>query len=263
MTRTTEQFAISTYPSSGEFLEETKRLEELFGSTPIPSKELLDQFALYASPASLRRFLHFDRLYRKILDIPGVILLFGVRWGRDLATLQLLQQIYEPMNYTRRFIGFDTFAGFPSVAPQDGADRVIRPGAYAVSEAYEEHLSAILATKQRLGTFAHISRFELHKGDAVERLRAYLGEHPETIVSLAYFDLDLYEPTKACAELLMPYFTPGTIVGFDEFMHPIAPGETVAAREAFGERAAFRRIPNVGPGHGAYMVFGGDSRKKA
>jgi len=75
-------------------------------------------------------------LYRRALDVHGVVMEFGVRWGSNLALFQSLRGIYEPYNYTRKIIGFDTFAGFPSVSEQDGDDAVIAPGAYGVSEGY-------------------------------------------------------------------------------------------------------------------------------
>jgi hypothetical protein len=37
--------------------------------------------------------------------------------------------------------------------------------------------------------------------------------------ALAYFDLDLYEPTRAVLEQIRPYLTKGSIVAFDEFAH--------------------------------------------
>jgi hypothetical protein len=248
-------FGLSTYPSSGDVLDLNKELEALLGESPIPDKELVEQFALYATTASLRRFLYLDKLYQQILHLPGTVMLFGVRWGRDLATFQALAQIYEPMNYTRRVVGFDTFSGFPSVHALDGSDAAIRPGSYGVTDSFEEHLSKVLAVKRKLGTYAHVDRAELRKGDAPGQLKAYLAERPETVVAFAYFDFDLYEPTKDCATLLAPFLTRGSIVAFDEFIHPVHPGETVAAREVFGSRAAFRRIPNTGPGHSGYFVF--------
>ena len=110
------------------------------------------------------------------------------------------------MNHTRRVLGFDTFTGFPSVTPLDGSTAVTQAGAYSVTVAYEEHLAEVLAVKMRLGSYAHLERFEPLKGDAPEQLTQYLKKHSETMVSLAYFDLDLYEPTRACAEMLVPYF---------------------------------------------------------
>jgi hypothetical protein len=253
----TQNFITSTYPASSDYLNELARLSDLYRSSPIPSDEFIDQFALYATPASLRRFIHFDRLYQKILDLPGLIMIFGVRWGRDLSTLHGLQQIYEPMNHTRRILGFDTFTGFPSVTALDGSAAVIQPGAYSVTDAYEEHLAEVLAVKMRLGSYAHIERFDILKGDATEQLTQYLEKHPETAVSMAYFDLDLYEPTRSCAEMLVPYFASGAVIAFDEFIHPVCPGETVAARQVFGNHARFRRVPVVGPSHSSYLIFDG------
>jgi hypothetical protein len=253
------QFIRSTYPSSSEYLNQLSRLRDLYQNSPIPSEEFIDQFALYATPASLRRFIHFDRLYQKILELPGIIMVFGVRWGRDLSVLHGLQQIHEPMNHTRRMLGFDTFTGFPSVSSLDGNTLVTQASAYGVTDSYEKHLAQVLNVKMRLGSYAHVDRFELFKGDATEQLTKYLAKHPETVVSFAYFDLDLYEPTKACAKILLPYLASGAVIAFDEFTHPVFPGETVAARQIFGNHARFRRVPGVGPGHSSYLIFEGSS----
>lgn len=72
------------------------------------------------------------------------------------------------------------------------------------------------------------------KGNAIIQLENYLESNPHTIVSLAYFDFDLYEPTKKCLELIMDYVTKGTVIGFDELNRPDFPGETVALREVLG-----------------------------
>jgi hypothetical protein len=69
---------------------------------------------------------------------------FGVRWGQNLALMHALRGIYEPFNYNRKIIGFDTFGGFPSVDAKDG-ERV-KAGDYGVTENYQEYLTQILAT---------------------------------------------------------------------------------------------------------------------
>jgi hypothetical protein len=69
-----------------------------------------------------------------------------------------------------------------------------------------------------------------------------LKENPQTIISLAYFDFDLYEPTKYCLEAILPHVTKGTVIGFDEVNDKTTPGETVAVREVFGlDRYAIKR----------------------
>lgn len=246
---------IDRYPSADHVRQSAARVRDLYSSSPVPESEMIDQLVLYTSNTALRRFMHFDRLYQKILDVQGVIMQFGVRWGRDIVSLQALRSIYEPMNYTRRIIGFDTFAGFPEVSAVDGNSEIMQPGGYAVTNNYEDHLTKLLDEREAIGPYSHLRRTELHKGDAPEQLAAYLDKHPETIISFAYFDMDIYEPTRSCAEIIRPYLCRGAVIAFDELMHPSAPGETKAVREVFGNNIAFRRIPLVGPGHPGYFIF--------
>ena len=104
---------------------------ELFRSNPLPDDELLWNLGLWTNRQAMARTLWMTDLYRRALDVHGVVMEFGVRWGRNLALFQSLRGIYEPYNYTRKIVGFDTFSGFPSVSEQDGDDAVIEPGAYA------------------------------------------------------------------------------------------------------------------------------------
>jgi hypothetical protein len=89
----------------------------------------------------------------------------------------------------------------------------------------------------------HIKRYEVIKGDATRTLKEYLAKHTETMVSLAYFDMDLYEPTKKCLELLKPYLNKGSVLGFDELCDETFPGETIAFREVFGDKYRVNRLP--------------------
>ncbi|MFC7668497.1 hypothetical protein ACFQT0_14780 [Hymenobacter humi] len=88
----------------------------------------------------------------------GVAMEFGVRWGQNLALMHALRGIYEPFNYNRKIIGFDTFGGFPSVDPKDG-DRV-KEGDYGVTENYQEYLTQILALHEADSPIPHKRKFE-------------------------------------------------------------------------------------------------------
>jgi hypothetical protein len=61
-----------------------------------------------------------------------------------------------------------------------------------------------------------------------------LQEHPETIISFAWFDMTLYKPTMECLEIIQPFLTRGSVLGFDELNDAEFPGETVALREVLG-----------------------------
>ena len=83
------------------------------------------------------------------------------------------------------------------------------------------------------------------QGDATLTLPAYLSDHPETVIALAYFDFDLYKPTRDCLQAIEPYLTKGSVLAFDELNTPEFPGESIALREVLGlSRYAIRRDPS-------------------
>lgn len=211
-----------------------QKLVQLYHANPIPDNEKLNNTGLFLKRQDLTKKLFMNDLYQKFLPVHGVIMEFGVRWGQNLVTLNNLRGIYEPYNHSRRIIGFDTFAGFPSVDKKDGEHSVIQKGAFSVTENYEDYLQNILDYHESECPLSHIKKNKLVKGDAVAELEKYLKEHPETVIAFAYFDFDIYEPTKKCLELIKPYVTKGTVIGFDELNDPQFPGETVALREVFG-----------------------------
>lgn len=211
-------------------------------TTPIPDQELLMNLGLYLSRQSLSRILYMHELYQKILNVHGVIMEFGVRWGQNMSLFQSFRGIYEPFNYNRKIIGFDTFEGFPNVDSKDGSK--VASGDYGVGDNYVEYLENILNFHEQESPISHMKKFELVKGDAVETLDAYLEKHPETVIAMAYFDFDLYKPTKECLEKIQDRLTKGSIVAFDELNCPDFPGETLALKEVWGlSRYALKRTP--------------------
>jgi hypothetical protein len=237
-----------------DFAAAEARLGELLRGAPIPASEIAENSGLFVSPRTMKRQFFFDEIYKHALPVHGVAMQFGVRWGRDLATLHALRTIYEPYNASRVILGFDTFDGFPSVDARDGKAEVSRIGSLNVGEKYEEFLGDVFAQRQVVDPLPQVPRFELHKGDAPEKLAQYLEAHPETVVALAHFDMDLYEPTRKCLQLLRPYLTKGSVLAFDELLSFVFPGETVAVREVFGlDKIRLRRSP-LYSGHGSYFI---------
>lgn len=217
-------------PSAKE--NETRaELSQMFEKRPIPPTQILENLELYLRPQRISEILLLQQLYLKILNVHGIVVEFGVRWGRHLSVFSALRAIYEPYNFYRKIVGFDTFTGFLDAAPEDGNSDRVYVGAMSVSESYEVYLAKVLALHEAEAPLSHIRRTELVKGDAPVELARYLERHPETIIALAYFDMDLYQPTKGCLELIQPYLTKGSILAFDELLHPEFPGETLALKE--------------------------------
>jgi hypothetical protein len=224
---------IKTLASATE-KENRQAFLELYKNCPIAENELLANTGLFQKRQDFTKQLFFHEVYQQILDVHGVIMEFGTRWGQNLVTLHNLRSIMEPFNYSRKIIGFDTFAGFESINKKDGSHEIIKEGAFSVSEGYEAYLEKILAYHETESPLSHIQKNYIVKGNAIDRLDEYLQQHPETIIAFAYFDFDIYEPTYECLKMIRPYLTQGSVIGFDELNDSQFPGETVAVREALG-----------------------------
>ena len=219
---------------SKEELDIRNNFLQLFKKNPIPSDQILTNLGLFLNSKNLSRLLFFDHLYKLNLDVQGVIMEFGTRWGQNLSILSALRRIYEPFNRHRKIIGFDTFKGFPSIHSKDGKSSLMKKGQLDMTRNYEIYLEKIMKSQEDDNPLSHIKKFEICKGDATKELPKYLKKNPETIVSLAYFDLDIYEPTKQCLKQIEPRLVKGSVIGFDELNDPDSPGETLALMETLG-----------------------------
>lgn len=221
-----------------------KRIQEVFKQCPIPEDELLDNLGLFINRHALSRYVYLNELYKMIVGVHGAILDFGTRWGQNLALFTNFRGMYEPFNHNRKIVGFDTFTGFPNCHEKDGAAAILKQGAYSVTAGYRGYLEQVLNYHESECPIPNIQKYELIEGDACAEIVRYLDSHPETIVALAYFDFDLYEPTKVCLDAIKDRLTKGSVVAFDELNHHVWRGETLAFKETFGlGRYAIRRMP--------------------
>jgi hypothetical protein len=230
--------------SSPEEKDFEMQLVECLKKAPLPDNELLPNLGLYLNSKNLSRILFFYEIYKKIIATHGVIVEFGVRWGQTLSLLSALRGIFEPFNRHRKIIGFDTFKGLKNISKKDGLRHKCKDGYFSVTPDYEQYLNKILSLQEKLNPISHIRRFELVRGDAVKTVPRYFKEHPETMVSLAIFDFDIYSPTKTALESIKPQLFKGSILVFDELCDTVFPGETVALKEVFGlNNVRVQRMP--------------------
>ena len=204
-----------------------KYFEESFGTT----QEKLQNFPKYISRQALTRFITKYELFKKVLDVHGSVVEGGVYHGSGLMTFAQVSSILEPVNFQRKIIGFDTFAGFEDLTKEDEKSKspVAHKGGLA-ADTYEDLLRcAGLYDENRF--IGHMGKIELVKGDVKKTIPAYLEEHPNLVISLLYLDFDVYEPTKIALDRFLPRMPPGAIVAFDELDNPAWPGETLAYLE--------------------------------
>ncbi len=227
-------------------------LLEMMRNSPIPQEELMNNMALFLDRRLFSRYLFIHELYEKVLNIHGSIFEFGVRYGQNLALFNSLRGILEPFNHNRKIVGFDTWEGFSKLSPSDKSD-LWETGDFGVPKNYETYLEQVLAIHEQLAPLGEIKKFELVKGDATETILSYLEQHAETLISLAYFDFDLYEPTKVCLEAILPHLCKGAVIAFDELNVNEWPGETKAFREILGTQ--YKVYHSRFRANAAYVIF--------
>lgn len=207
---------------------------DLFKNSPIPDDEMLVNLGAYLRSSLLAKILYLNEVYQQIVTIPGIVVEFGVWWGANLALFESFRSVYEPYNWTRKVVGFDTFdKGYPGISEKDGTSSYAAVGGYAVSEKYEDYLTRLLDAHEADNVMSHIKKHELVKGNVVETVDKYLEKNPQTIIAMAYFDLALYEPTKKCLEAIKPHLVRGSVLAMDELNSADFPGETIALKEIF------------------------------
>lgn len=221
---------------------------------PIPDDELQENIGLFLTSKVYSRIKFMDFLYQQSVNLHGVVIDFGTRWGQNMALFSTFRGIYEPFNRNRKIIGFDTFEGFLGVDDKDGSSQMMETGKYSVTSDYQIWLESIMSLHEKSNPLEHIKKYEIIKGDAGVEIVKYLERHPETIVSLAYFDMDLYKPTKECLSAILPHLTKGSVIGFDELNAPECPGETLALQEVLGlSKYSIKRLPDTA--RTAYIVI--------
>jgi hypothetical protein len=194
----------------------------------------IENFAKYVPRQTLAKFLVRYEIFKRILPVNGSIVEAGVLRGGGLFTWAKLSAIFEPVNHTRKIIGFDTFAGFPSVHEKDqlGDSSHLRVGGLE-ADSYDDILNGIrLYDLNR--PVGHIPKIELVKGDIAVTMPQYVRDNPHLVVSLLYLDVDLYEPTKVALQTVLERMPKGSIIVFDELNAKMFPGETSAVHDVIG-----------------------------
>jgi hypothetical protein len=221
-----------------------------FNATCMPVSDKAANFTNWARTRDVARFIARYHLFKLIENVPGCIFECGVHFGGGFSSWQHLSEIYEPVNFTRRIYGFDTFDGFPSVAPSDNERLRLDHGVGDFSVGGEQALIVdTLKSIEQTRKIVVPERFNIVVGDISLTLPELLLRDSSISIALLYLDLDLYEPTvntlNACKERL----TKGSVVVFDEYADPNWPGETKALTDTLGinnvRLQCFGQIPRI------------------
>ncbi len=206
---------------------------------------------VFASRIGVATALSRIEFFKKILEIPGAIVEWGVYRGNSLMLFMHLSMILEPYAINRSIIGFDTFEGFAGI---DGDKDPNDINETMFSDTNDGYIQKAIELNDLVRPVNRIPRCEIVKGDIAKTAPAYVEGRDDLVVAMLVLDTDLYESTKVALETFLPLMPKGAVVVFDEVAYKNFPGETAALKEVVGlQNIELRRLP-FDPCVGYYVV---------
>ena len=150
-------------------------------------------FYLTSPSSRLAKSIAHWELYKKIIDLPGDVLEFGVYKGTSLIRFATYREMLESQ-YSRKIIGFDTFGKFPLTDLEED-NKFIKDFSKNGDSISEEELREVFKNKK-------FDNFELYSGDILQTLPEYINENPAQKIALLHIDVDVYKHTKFILDML-------------------------------------------------------------
>lgn len=201
---------------------------------PAKKWEYENGFYLTCETGRIGKLLNHFEIYKKILDLPGEVMEFGVYKGASLVRLLSFRELLEN-DSCRKIIGFDAFGKFPDNLKLDSDKKFVRQfesaGGHGIGKT---DLENILNKKG-------FRNYELIEGDILETLPEYLHQNPTLKIALLHIDVDVYDPTKLILENLWGKIVKGGIVMLDDY--GLVEGGTRAIDEFFRDKDVVIRKP--------------------
>ena len=212
-------------------------ISKFTAESSVSSRIKFENFPVYTPRQTVSRFLALHKIFEMQKNVKGSIVEGGVFRGNGLFTFMHLSEIYEPTNYHRQIIGFDTFEGFPNYTELDETG-VNKSGIFEPTyDSFSELQKA--ANVHNGNTFiTSKEKIILVRGDAAITMPNFIKDNPHFVCSLLYLDFDIYSPTKIAIETFISRMPKGAVIAFDELHNPDWGGETEAVAETLG-------IPNL------------------
>jgi hypothetical protein len=223
-------------------------LDKLLDTKGFPYYEMLKEISVFSPRTSIARFLSHYELFKRIIDIPGIIIDLGVFRGGSSFTFSKLVEIFCPTDVKKKIYGFDTFEGFPYIHKLDGdMDNIVDKKIGGYNTNIENILQLLNTAKDIMNIdrhLNHIERLEFIKGNAIETIPEFCRNYGNGLkIALLNLDFDLYEPTKIALEYFEPLMSTGGIIILDEYADNNWGGETKAVDEYFIKK--YGKKPNV------------------
>lgn len=193
-------------------------------------QEFVKQPRIIETVDGTTRTLMLAEFYKRLLPMPGGVVVLGVRYGSDWLSLCRMRSIFEPANQLRLIVGFDTFEGHRGHTAVDGDSEHVQDGALSVPEEWDKEVLGPLAEAMLNNDMGGLAG-ALVKGVAPGSVHHFLETNPQFMPAGIVVDFDLFEPTYETLMAFTPRMVPGVVLWWDELGASNYPGEAVALRK--------------------------------
>ncbi len=183
-------------------------------------------FYLNAKTSRISKFIYHYEIYKKILNIPGDILEFGVFKGASFSKFLSFRKILENQD-SRKIVGFDDFGIFTAKGSIEDKNFAKKFHKTLGKGSDDKKLDALLKKNNH-------ENFELVKGDVVKTLPNYIKKNSGFKIALLHLDLDIFRPTKFVLNKLFSRMQKNGIILIDDYGE--IQGATKAVDEFFKKR---------------------------
>jgi len=224
----TETESMLEHTAAPDQMAARQDLKILFREIPLATEDALFNLGLYTRSGLLVKFLLLADLYKRAMQVPGIMCEFGVWYGQNLVLLENLRAIYEPFHKQRKIVGFDTFEGYSE-------GKFASTGLYATGPKHKNYLDKLLRCHAGMNVYGHQPcPHELIVGDVRETAPQYFSCRSNETVALAILDMGPYLATRSVLRAIKPRLLPGSLVLLDEFTLADTPGEAQAWLDVMG-----------------------------
>lgn len=228
--------------SNQESLKARAQLFELLKTYPGTDEETERSLGLFLRASLLSRLFGVREIYEQIVSLPGIVLDIGTWRGQTAVLCENLRAIFEPLNFNRRIVCFDTFEGYRGFSDKDSPTEHHGEGTYNVGKEYADYLEHLLTIHEKNNAMGHNhGKHKVVAGDVRKTLPAFFVENPYEVVALAFLDLNAYQPTEEAFAHVFKRLVPGGIIAFWQLTR----GAAVGAEGSFYSEQILNNCPHT------------------